>query len=119
MPQVSLFYFSCLLPAGLSSLFFSFFFSLCVYDMCEGILVYSTKVLASAALSEKDDSSAEGAAVPLHAQVELGGRPSCMAVSRDNERVAVALGDKVGFDCLLRRGGGGGRYLSHEKRATD
>lgn len=55
-----------------------------------GILVYTTKALKMAAFGENDPGD-----VPMHTDVKLGGRPSCMAVSRDNLRVAVALEDKV------------------------
>lgn len=62
----------------------------------QGVLVYDTQTLASAALKEEQESSPGGdGGVPPKARVVLGQRPYSMAVSRDNLRVAVAVRDKV------------------------
>ena len=88
--------------------------------------MYSTEHLRSAAFGRQD------AAAPVnegghddgnddlspHGHVTLEGRPSCMTVSEDNLRVAVAVGDKVGASrdrggCFVGRGWvTGGRDLS-------
>lgn len=52
--------------------------------------MYATEALKVAAFGENDPGD-----VPVHADIKLGGRPSCMAVSRDNLRVAVVLEEKV------------------------
>lgn len=59
-----------------------------------GVLVSNTDAVAMAALGETDPDT--GDAIPARARVELGARPSCMAVSKDGERVAVGVDGKVG-----------------------
>lgn len=65
----------------------------------EGLLVYDTKTLVSAAFDQKGGVSDDekGSSIPLEANVKMGGRPYCLAVSQDNLRVAVAVGNKVSF----------------------
>lgn len=60
---------------------------------CAGILVANTDAVAKAALGEEEP---DPVTIPTRARVDLGGRPSCIAVSRDGERVAVAIDGKVG-----------------------
>ena len=79
----------------------------CARMITEGVLVYDTETLSSAAFGaaaaaaaaatsgQQQQDSASSGPVPARADVALGGRPSCMAVSEDNLRVAVAVGDKV------------------------
>lgn len=57
--------------------------------------MYEIKTLSSAAFGATEQEQ-DAASVPVRADVALGGRPSCIAVSGDNLLVAAALGDKVG-----------------------
>eukprot|EP00752_Nemacystus_decipiens_P008540 g7627.t1 len=78
-------------------------FGLLLVSTATGILVYGTEALSSAAFA----AASSGAAPAARADVTLGGRPSCMAATEDNSRVAVALGDKVLiFDTASLAGGG-------------
>lgn len=66
--------------------------------------MYSTEHLRSAAFGRQDASAPaneeghddDNDELSAHGHVTMEGRPSCMAVSEDNLRVAVAVGDKVG-----------------------
>lgn len=58
--------------------------------------MYDIQTLSSFAFGGAAGQEQDAAPVTARADVALGGRPSCMAVSGDNLRVAVALGDKVG-----------------------
>lgn len=93
--------------------------------------MYDTESLSSAAFGAGDAAATAAAAgqqqgpasssspvAPIRADVALGGRPSCMAVSEDNVRVAVAVGDEVcwekgalqnaaGFAVVVGGGGAG------------
>lgn len=59
--------------------------------------MYNTESLSSAAFGAAAGGQQEGEddPVPVRAEVDLGGRPSCMVASRNNLLVAVAVGDKV------------------------
>lgn len=81
-----------------------------------GILVADTDAVAATALNEgaADEDDEESAAIPARARVNLGGQPSCMAISSDGGRVAVAVGGKVWsahaifllfFESIGKRGG--------------
>lgn len=65
-----------------------------------GILVYAIEDLSSAAFGrggqQQQQQQDPASPVPVQADVALAGRPSRMVASRDNLRVAVAVGDKVG-----------------------
>lgn len=94
-----------------------------------GILVADIDAVAVATLGEEDPEPID--AVPTRARVELGGRPSCIAVSGDGERVAAAIDGQVRenltdlFSCILsdlvhsREGAMwlGGRGGGHAKRS--
>lgn len=76
-----------------------------VFVVVKGVLVYSTEHLRSAAFGSPQDAAApvneeghddDNDEISPHGHVTLEQRPSYMAVSEDNFRVAVAVGDKVG-----------------------
>ncbi|CAM9842568.1 unnamed protein product, partial [Ectocarpus sp. 13 AM-2016] len=89
-------------------------FGLLLVSSATGILVYAIEDLSSAAFGrggqQQQQQQDPALPVPVRADVALAGRPSRMLASRDNLRVAVAVGDKVlVFDTasLVNSGGGG------------